>query len=60
MFDRFRKGVIPAETGDYVFADMAEAVEDVWDGEDGDNAELIGEHAVDPELVRLHELEMAD
>lgn len=58
MFKRFKKGAIPAETGDSVFADMEEAIVDEWDGNDGDNSELIGEHAVDPELVKAHEAEV--
>lgn len=58
MLERFKRGPIPMETGEPVFADMQEAAADKWDGDDGDNGELIGEHAVDPELVKAHEAEM--
>lgn len=60
MFDRFKKGATAHDLGDVVFTSIEESEFDVWDGEDGDNSELIAEHPVDPALVKAHEAEVPE
>lgn len=57
MFDRWRKGKTSHDLGDVAFTSVDEAAFDVWDGHDEDNSVLIGEHPVDPALVKAHEAE---
>jgi hypothetical protein len=59
MFDRFKKGATSHDLDEVAFTSIEDAEPDVWDGDDGDNAELIGfpGHGVDPALVREHEKE---
>lgn len=60
MFDRFKKGATSLDLDEVAATSVDEAEIDVWDGEDGDNSELIADHYVDPALVRAHEAEVAE
>jgi hypothetical protein len=58
MFDRFKKGPIPADHGAEVYTSAADHPGDDHDpAEDADQAELISLFPVDPKLVLAHEAE---
>ena len=58
MLGRFKRGITPASVGKEAVSHIEDYEPSGYDGsEDGDQAELIGEHAVDPALVLAHEAE---
>lgn len=60
IFDRFKRGPVAADLGEVAFTSVEDAQPDVWDGEDGDNAELMVDHHVDPAHVLAHDTEVPE